>query len=412
MIDSDAPMRLKNVRLENFRAKERVSLDLGRRLTLLIGPNGSGKTTILDGIAIGLGAILTHLPGLSGSTFRKTGDIRQCHNKLMPYTRIALETTSGVKWDRTQRRDKSRTSDLFIEAGYGLKELEQFIDQAVIDPLNDGRAFDLPVFVYYGVSRALLDLPLSRKGFPKQHARLEALANALNADSRFKSAFVWFYNKENEEHRLQRERRDFDVSLPELDAVRQAIGALFPDLSNPRIELNPLRFVVDQNGEPLNIGQLSDGYKTLLGLVIDLGSRLAMANPHLPDPLAAEAIVMIDEVDLHLHPAWQRRVVGDLLRTFRNTQFIVTTHSPYIVEVINNHLKRERIAGYPIQDETLQEILPLAARDVAAYSMTADVESSLLDTELGLLDDRLLEHFNELNVLYDRMRDIEWAHRP
>lgn len=404
-------MRLKNVRLENFRAKENVSLDLGARLTLLIGANGSGKTTILDGIAIGLGAILTHLPTLSGLTFKKIGDIRQIDHKPMPYTRITLETTSGVKWDRTQRRDKSKTSDLFIEAGLGLKALEQSLDRDVIDPLNEGRPFDLPLFVYYGVSRALLDLPLSRKGFPKQHARLEALANALNSDSRFKSAFVWFYNKENEEHRLQKDRRDFDARLPELDAVRRAITSLFPDISNPRIELNPLRFVVEQNGEPLNIGQLSDGYKTLLGLVIDLSSRLAMANPHLPDPLAAEAIVMIDEVDLHLHPAWQRRVLGDLLRTFENTQFIITTHSPYIVEAINNHLKREQISGYPIQEEELREIVPLSARDVAAYLMTADDAQSLLDAELGLLDDRLLENFNELNLLYDKMRDIEWEHR-
>ncbi|WP_295434235.1 AAA family ATPase [uncultured Thiodictyon sp.] len=405
-------MRLKSVRLENFRAKEKVDIDLGWQLTVLIGANGSGKTTILDGISIGLGAALTHLPNLSGLSFSKNGDIRQADNKLAPYARITLETMSSLKWDRTQRRDKSKTTGQIIPPGLGVRDLEQFLDREVIDPLNQGGDFQVPLFVYYGVGRALLDLPLTRKGFPKQHSRLEALANALNANSRFKSAFIWFYNKENEEHRLQKEHRDFDIALPELDAARRAITSLFPDLSEPHIELNPLRFVVKQGGEWLNIGQLSDGYKTLLGLVIDLSARMAMANPQIPDPLAAEAIVMIDEVDLHLHPSWQGRVVGDLLNTFKNTQFIITTHSPYIVESINNSLKRNKISSYQIQETEIESIIPLVASDVAAYLTTADQEQSLMNSELGLLDDRLLENFNDLTRLYDKMRDIEWEHRP
>jgi len=404
-------MRLKSVRLENFRAKPEVTLGLGRRLTLLVGPNGSGKTTILDGIAIGLGAVLTYLPNLSGLSFKKNGDIRQTGNRLAPYARVTLEMVSGLAWDRTQRRDKSKATTLLAGSGLGLRELERYLDKEVIDPFNSGENFTVPLFVYYGVGRALLDLPLSRKGFPRQHSRLDALADALNADSRFRSAFVWFYNKENEESRLQKERRDFDVTLPELDAARRAIASLFPDISEPHIELNPLRFVVKQGGEYLSIGQLSDGYQTLLGLALDLSRRMAGGNPQRDDPLTTEAIVMIDEVDLHLHPSWQQRVVGDLLRTFPNTQFIVTTHSPYIVEAINNHLKRHRISIYYRWDEEVDKILPLSPDDVTAYLTTTDGKQDLLDAELGLLDDRLLQYFNDLTRLYDKMRDIEWERR-
>jgi predicted ATP-binding protein involved in virulence len=404
-------MRLKSVRLENFRAKPEVTLGLGRRLTLLVGPNGSGKTTILDGIAIGLGAVLTHLPNLSGFSLKRGGDIRQADNKLAPYARITLEMLSGLKWDRTKRRDVSKTTTRLVPPGLGVRDLNDYLDREVIDPENRGEDYALPLFVYYGVGRALLDLPLSRKGFPKQHARLEALANTLNPDSRFKSAFVWFYNKENEESRLQKERRDFDVTLPELDAARRAIASLFPDLTEPHIELNPLRFVVKQGGEYLSIGQLSDGYQTLLALALDLSRRMAGGNPHRDDPLAAEAIVMIDEIDLHLHPSWQQRVVGDLLRTFPNAQFIVTTHSPYIVEAINNHLKRHRISIYDRWDKEVDRVLPLAPDDVTAYLTTTHGNQDLLDAELGLLDDRLLEYFNDLTRLYDKMRDIEWEHR-
>ncbi|NMG55447.1 AAA family ATPase [Aromatoleum aromaticum] len=404
-------MKLKRLTLENFRGQKNLGIDLGARLTLLMGANGSGKTTILDGIAIGLGEVASHLPQVAGVSFKKTGEIYQKRNKTEPYARVTLQTTQGLTWDRLTRRDQSSNTLRQIPQGHGARALKKLLDETVIDPLNAGARFELPVFAYYGVSRALLDVPLTRKGFTKQHVRLEALTNALNADSRFKSAFVWFYNKENEEHRLQKARKSFDVTLRELDCVRQAIQRVFPDLSEPHIELNPLRFVVNQQGEWFNITQLSDGYKTLLGLVIDLSARMAMANPHLEDPLAAEAIVMIDELDLHLHPQWQQRIAGDLLRAFPDTQFIVSTHSPYVVEAINNHLKRNAIDHLQIEDDAIRQLLPLSAADIEAYFLGVEGEQPLLDRELGLLDDRLLENFNAINVLYERMRDIEWLNK-
>lgn len=403
-------MILKNIRLENFRLIKDFSLQLGRRVTLFTGVNGSGKTAVLDGISIGLGAILTHLPEVSGVTFKNRGDIRQFDNLVEPYSRITLQTTDGLKWDRMKRRDKSiSTTKRLPENSSGIRDLERFLDAEIIDPMNNGRQFQLPVFISYGVSRALLEAPHSRKGFPKTHQRLEALHGALEAVSRFKSAFIWFYNKENEEQRLQRSAKSFEVTLRELDTVRRALSSIFPDLSDPHIELNPLRFLIRQDSESFDILQLSDGYKTLLGLVIDMSARMAMANPHLDDPLAAEAIVMIDELDLHLHPSWQQRVIGDLLRTFVNTQFIFTTHSPYIVESTNNSLKRFRIREMLTDDKDIQLLTPLDPDDTKAYLLRGKDEfESLMNDELGLLDDRLIEPFNQITALYDRMRDIEW----
>jgi predicted ATP-binding protein involved in virulence len=401
-------MKLQNLTMENFRACERLELELGSRLTIMLGNNGSGKTSVLDGIAIGMGAVLTHLPLVSGITFRKTGDIRQQANVLAPYTRIGLEMASGLKWDRVKRRDKSQATAKATPLAIGLKGLEAYLDESVIDRLNTGEGYELPIMAYYGVSRAVLEVPLRRKGFPKEHTRLEALSQSLEAQSSFRSAFIWFYNKENEEHRLQKEKRSFDVTLKELDAVRHAINLVFPDISNPHIEVNPLRLAVTINGETLDLMQLSDGYKTLLGLVIDLSMRMGLANPHLKDPLSAEAVVMIDEVDLHLHPSWQQRVLADLLRTFSNTQFILTTHSPFVVEALNNHLKRDKLGSHPTQDEEIDNLIPLGSDKVRAYLLENGKEQPLIDEETGLVDDTLLVHFNHINALYDRMRDIEW----
>ena len=392
-------MNLKRLKLENFRAKSRGELTLGSRLTVLIGTNGSGKTTVLDAVAIGLGEVLTHLPQVSGITFGRRGEIHQSHNQIAPYARITLETSEGLAWDRQIKRDKARKTSSQIPPALGVKGLRRFLDEEIIQPWSSDGQFDLPVIAYYGVTRALLDIPLRRRGFPNQYSRFDGLANALEANTRFRSAFAWFYSKENEEHRLQKASRSFDIVLPELQAVRRAIEGMFPDLGNPHIKVNPLRFVLEQTTdsgdvEAFDIAQLSDGYQTLLGVVIDLSARMAMANPDAVDPLQSPGVVLIDEVDLHLHPAWQQRVLGDLMRVFPKLQFIVTTHSPFVIEAVNNHLKRAQIDRLEIKDDKIRQLLPLSGSQVAAYQMTGKAETSMLDDETGLLDDELLLQLN------------------
>src|SRR5262249_1605382 len=106
-----------------------------------------------------------------------------------------------------------------------------------------------------------------------------------------------------------------------------------PEFTNLRIEEHPtLRFIVEKNGMPLALDQLSDGERGLLAVIFDITRRLAIANPELDDPIAeGKAIVLIDEIELHLHPTWQRQVLRRLRNTFKSCQFIVTTHSPQVI---------------------------------------------------------------------------------
>lgn len=101
-----------------------------------------------------------------------------------------------------------------------------------------------------------------------------------------------------------------------------------------RVRRNPLRMTLKKGDEELLINQLSDGEKALLSLVGDLARRMAIANPGLKNPLEGEGVVMIDEVDLHLHPSWQRKVVQRLPETFPNIQFFLTTHSPVVASAV------------------------------------------------------------------------------
>ena len=123
---------------------------------------------------------------------------------------------------------------------------------------------------------------------------------------------------------------------------------MMPGFVNPHTELDPLCFMIDWENENKNlrIDQLSDGYRTTLAMVMDIASRIALLckhsannSPNIELALNTEGIVLIDEVDLHLHPSWQQRILPDLLRTFPGIQFIVTTHSPQVLSTV----RRENI---------------------------------------------------------------------
>ena len=121
--------------------------------------------------------------------------------------------------------------------------------------------------------------------------------------------------------------------LKVLDALREVVSSLVPEFSNLRIQEHPrLGFVVDKRGQPFYLHQLSDGERGLLALVFDLTRRLAIANPESDDPIAeGVALVLIDEIELHLHPKWQRDVMVRLPKIFKSCQFVITTHSPQVL---------------------------------------------------------------------------------
>ncbi len=388
------PMKIKKLLLDNFRCFDRLEVQLAEKVNLLIGNNGSGKSTILDALSIGLGTISTHLPLVKGISI-KMNDLRHINDQKMPYCRVHSASFNDVEWDVTRRKDKSAKVSQQIPQSKGLSKLKSYLDANVIDKYNASLDFEMPLFAYYGVSRAVLQ-PLNKKIIRRKLTRFDSLSGSLGTQSRFHTGFSWFYQKENEEQRLQKERKSFNVSLKELDVVRTAITTIFPDLTEPEIKMNPLRFTVRKDGEDFTLDQLSDGYKTMLGLIVDLGSRFATANPGLKNPLEADAVVMIDEIDLHLHPTWQQRVIGDMIRTFPRTQFILTTHSPYIVEALNNHLKKGKIETMGINDAEIAKIQPLRQKMVKAFVLEDRQLTSILDEDLGLIDDKLLHIFNDI----------------
>lgn len=356
-------MKLERLHLRNFRCFDDLTLEFGKRLTVIIAENGAGKTALLDAIAIGFGRYLTKLPGISGRTTKET-DLRVTSGERRePFMLLAWEGRTHddrtVVWAGGRKRDgavtaatiKQQLSELQLALlARGLKEIDEFTLN-LVQAETDQQAYFLPVIAYYGTNRAIREEVQRRRGFKKNFSRFDALTGALDPDSRFRSAFEWFNAMEDAERREREVLRDFDYRHPELQIVRTAIERLLPGYKNPRTEIRPLRFVIDKvtpDGKKctLRISQLSDGYRVVLGLTMDLARRMAQANSRLVpqgmqvmNPLDLPAIALIDEVDLHLHPSWQQRIVTELMQTFTNTQFILTTHSPQVLSTV----KRENI---------------------------------------------------------------------
>ena len=316
-------MKLERVEIENYRAIEKLKLRLDPSLTVLHGANGDGKTSVLSAIAAGLGSVLRLLPGVSGVGFRDAD-----FHESRPL-RVALKTVDGMEWDRRRRHSRKKTTR---------RRLKEAIEAIIDADREGGEPLDLPIVAFYDTERAVTDLPPLRRSM-KEFPRYAALEGALSARSRFSGFFEWFYAMDYEELFGKREGRDLDYETRDMKAVRKAVSSLVEGVSRPRVETRPLRFIVtmEEDGyrkEKIALNELSGGYRIMLALAGDLARRMAQGNPHLPDPLQSEAVVLIDEVDLHLHPRWQQRVLTDLTRTFPNAQFVVSTHSPQVLTTV------------------------------------------------------------------------------
>ena len=339
-------MKLERVEIENYRAIERLDLALDPDLTVFHGNNGHGKTSVLSGIAVGLAGIPRLLPDVAGIGFLKSD--RRGPRPM----RVALTSTDGIAWRRQMLGERGTTRR---------RELKDAMDAIVAADREGSDPLDLPIVAFYDTDRAVtqraaVEAPDLRRSAGAAFSRYAALAGALSARTSFREFFAWFYAMENAE--LRARRRAAPARSKALHVVRQAITAMLPGVSDPRVELDPFRFVVSvrpdpdgrfdngfEEAEELEIDQLSGGYRIVLALAADLARRMAQGNPHLDDPLQSEAVVLIEEVELHLHPSWQQRILTDLRRTFPNTQFIVSTHSPQVLTTVEPrhvvHLARE-----------------------------------------------------------------------
>lgn len=315
-------MRITSLKIRNFRGFEQMAIELPKLPAVVFaGVNGAGKTTILDCVAVLLSRLVNRIRSTTGGRTFAIDDIKIGSH----YTdnEISIETTRTQASWRIIRTRPGRSA-----GSSNLHELTALASEFRAR-LSEDTGAGLPVFVYYPVNRAVLDIPLrirKRHTFDPLSAYDDSLTGAQNS---FRLFFEWFREREDYENELRLEapnHRDF-----QLTAVRSAVESLLVGFSSLRIRRAPLRMVVTKGDMEITVNNLSDGEKCLLALVGDLARRLAIANPESPHPLSEPGIVLIDEIELHLHPDWQRKVIPALTATFSGCQFVVSTHSPAVL---------------------------------------------------------------------------------
>ena len=190
-----------------------------------------------------------------------------------------------------------------------------------------------PLAVYYTTDRAGYRLP---KKLPREVPRGQAAAYSgalLNRIVNYRD-FMARYRSAVTVERMERVDNPMYLGDHAVAAIARALTTFLGGFENLRIQDKPLSLLVDKGGVALDLSQLSDGERSFLAMICDLGRRLALANPQLDDPLHGSGVVLIDELELHLHPKWQREVTEKLRNTFPNIQFIATTHSPFVIQAL------------------------------------------------------------------------------
>ncbi len=342
-------MHIEKLHIQNFRGLQEIILNLpSTNESVFIGINGAGKSSILDCMAIMLAQFVAGLCNSKKSEVRFTeNDINMNSNSTENTITILTREGEKLSWKMVQERVSKQDKSSYDEMTYYIKRLQE--------NLRSHADFNLPVMVYYQTHRMVLKNPYSfrskssNKVKKEVHYQLYAYEKAFSTGVYdFQDFFDWFKEQEDYENEI-RLRDSHNYRNPKLEIVRRAIinflerfsnshfsnlrvvrSTTERDFSSDQVPSQP-SLMITKNRQDLRLEQLSDGEKMLLMLVTDLARRLAIANPSSNDALSGEGIVLIDEIDLHLHPQWQRTVIHSLTQTFPNCQFIVTTHSPQLL---------------------------------------------------------------------------------
>lgn len=332
-------MRIEKIRIKNYRCFEDIEIEFHHRMNVLVGNNGVGKSSILDAVSVGIGSIFLGIDRNSSPAIKKN-DVRYISKKIgstidrqpqLPVSVTCWGKIGGqdIEWSRQLNTENGRTTQ--VDAA----EIKKIASGWQADVRKGDDTTELPLISYYGTSRLW---PRKQESSLKHFDnRFQGYIDCLLAESNEKLMLKWF------EKMTYTQLQEGEI-IPELEAVKNAIAECYiesgANVSDVNVMFNVKSYqleisYVDENNNchrhPFH--ELSDGYRNTLSLIADIAYRMAVLNPQYLGEVTKKTsgIVLIDEIDLHLHPIWQKRILKTLKKVFPLIQFIVTTHSPSII---------------------------------------------------------------------------------
>lgn len=358
-------MKIKHLKLRNFRGFESLDLDLDRPLTLLVGTNGSGKTSILRSIA---------------GVMERVGATNKPSNKIIDWRDHRIGAKAG---ELSIRFDHNR--DFYLTLGYShiFKENIDLDWEAAPNSIDFRRGPILLPYVFLIDTKRYVTSAYAIPSSPR--------INNIVVEPGYDQFVGWFKEQEDSENAKRVRERNFDVEDPQLQAVRVAVKALMPYLKDIRIQRDQTPvMVVNKNDVVLRLDQLSDGEQNLIALVGDLVRRMVATLPSGIVPGLAEVVFLLDEVEQHLHPGLQRKVIPALQAVFPKAQIIATTHSPQVLSSVPS----SSIVVLTKDFQALSVESPTLGRDTNA----------ILREVFGVTDrpEEVLKEINEIRNLIDQ----------
>ena len=325
-------MYLEKVSLRNYKAIDDMELDLKPGINLLIGDNGAGKTSVLEGMAIALSGLFVNVTGVNTKNFVKE-DVRMIVNPLgdastsVTYCEpisagCSLKTCDGnsFSWNRVKEElsaTHTRMDDKSVCTW--MKKLTNQTDSILplISFQSAGRAWK--------VRRGDFGTELQKKLDDRRCGYIGCLDSSMDV----KSIQQWCMKQE-----VMAVNKG---KIREYETFKSIISVFMREINEldelPEVYYSPQfgELVYRGGKEEMAISRLSAGYQSLLWMIMDLAYRVCLLNPELQDGSQVKGIVLIDEIDMHLHPKWQWNIIKALGTIFENVQFIIATHSPIVI---------------------------------------------------------------------------------
>lgn len=395
-------MKLSRLSLRDYRCFESIDIDFHPRVTVLVAPNGAGKTSILDAIAVAYGPFVGAFDEATGKHF-ETRDIRQITTRQTSSNEVeyaargvrleAAGNLPGGLADELERGLQStwrRGLSSAPNARTTIKDAKNLIEygkQLQVAVRTPGEQALLPLLAYYGTGRLWQQKKLTEARKIQRTSRTVGYTDCLDPASSYKSFVEWYryWSISSKAARIKSMERGETLTDSEFDHYLQSVSRAVNICIEPAgwrdidysLAKDALVAHHPQLGE-LAVEQLSDGIRNMIGMVADIAFRATKLNGHLGAMASRQTpgIVLIDEVDMHLHPEWQQAVIPLLAKAFPEIQFVVTTHSPQVLSTVDSECVRIIVnARLPESDRIETEVVvPLwQTRGVASADLLARI---------------------------------------